>query len=266
MESSSLTATISPSSSRLLALPCEIRFEIYSYLFSRSGVISDNRPSPGSYNERATIYLRVCKKFHEELVVIIYRKIHVVWKLDFWVRFFDMIGPRNASLIKEIKIEYFCQREDRLPSCRGGLPPKDGKWDSLFARFKSANLNPKVVRASLVACPRGRSWILDPPRRSNRGRNDLPRDFTCHAFRDLEFLRHLSQFGRVPQFELYGDFNPTWAFYLKQRFGFIILQKKHPRRGHWVTWTLIKPDCVPSHIDMRHYAPSKSIKGSYYEI
>ncbi|RYO88771.1 hypothetical protein DL764_008688 [Monosporascus ibericus] len=261
MESSSLTATVLPSSSGLLALPCEIRLEIYSYLFSRSGVISDNRLSPNSYNERATIYLRVCKKFHEDIVTIIYRKIHVVWTLDFWVRFFDMIGPCNASLIKEIKIEYFCQREDRLHSCRGGLPPKDGKWDSLFARFKSANLNPKVVRASLLACPRGRDWLLDSPRRS-----DTPRGFTCHTSRDLEFLRHLSQFGRVQQFELYGDFNPTWAFYLKQRFGFVILQKKHPCRGHWVTWTLIKPDCVPPHIDMAEYTPSKSIKGFYHEI
>ncbi|RYP90810.1 hypothetical protein DL770_003071 [Monosporascus sp. CRB-9-2] len=262
MESSSSTAPTPPCSSRLLALPCEIRLEIYSYLFSRSCFISDNRLSPNSYNERATMYLRVCKKFHEEIASIIYRKIHVVWKLDFWVRFFDMIGPRNASLIKEIKIEYFCQREDRLHSCRGGLPPKDGKWDSLFARFKSANLNPKIVRANLLACPRGRDWLLDSRRRND----DPPRDFTCHAFRDLEFLRHLSQFGPVPQLELYGDFNPTWAFYLKQRFGFIILQKKHPRRGHWVTWTLIKPDCVSPHIDMGQYTPSKTIKGFYREI
>ncbi|RYP12942.1 hypothetical protein DL767_010968 [Monosporascus sp. MG133] len=261
MESSSLTATIPPYSSRLLALPCEIRLEIYSYLISCSGVISDNRLSLNSYNKRATIYLRVCKKFHEEIVSIIYGKIHIVWKLDFWVRFFDMIGSRNASLIKEINIEYFSLLEDRLHSCRGGLPPRDGEWGSLFARFKSANLNPKVVRANLQARPRGRDWLLGSPRRG-----DPPRDFTCHAFRDLGFLRNLSQFGPVPQFELYGDFNLIWAFYLKKRFCFIILQNKHPRRRHWVTWTLIKPDCVPPHMDMRQYTPSESIKGLYYEI
>jgi hypothetical protein len=104
----------SGSPSRFLALPVEIRLEIYqeilgarhpdtfaSYLNRRYENLPDTHPYPE--------ILRVCSQCHAEAVPILYG--NCIFEVDsepdlrhFFTRFLTTIGPRNASLIRQLYV------------------------------------------------------------------------------------------------------------------------------------------------------------------
>ncbi|KAI0010461.1 hypothetical protein F4779DRAFT_577638 [Xylariaceae sp. FL0662B] len=232
----------------LLSLPYEIKVEIYKYILypSESPTDDQNFDTTSPPASGVVDFLSVCRQIHDEATPLLYKKITISPPLNYWVNFFERIGPRNTGLIQNLTIQYALPKSDWLDSLSSTRTHAE-KWRRILGSLARQN-KVDTIRVEIAADERTYT------------RNEI--------YVDLTFLKHLSRLSNVREIELKGPFNPFWGLFLHQRLGFIV-QRYQP----WVTWCrrwvlshwmLIKPEQLDLD-DLRGFVKAKLIDGVYDE-
>ncbi|XXH01697.1 Altered inheritance of mitochondria protein 24, mitochondrial [Hypoxylon texense] len=206
-----------PTQLTLLTLPYEIRLQIYEYLlhdeYGPHCITADvpYRVNWSGYECNLLSLLLVCRQFHNEIAPLVYRRVRVGddgFEPSMWIDFFRMIGPTNASYIKDLVITYHCERDHSYFQTGYGfhhLSTSAELWRALLDTMYEAWVQPRRITLLVESCY------------SALGLMAFER---CNTWKDLDFLRSFTWlFGRVEEVTIGGDFNPLWVYALKARFG-----------------------------------------------
>ncbi|KAI1401771.1 hypothetical protein F4819DRAFT_486324 [Hypoxylon fuscum] len=271
-----------------LHLPFELRLEIYEYVFHPfiDGIHCLCMSYPESYQEDLQL-LFTCKQIHYETTEIVYKRLAIcVREIDpeKWMKFFYKIGPRNASLIKEIALTLQCHKEDW--GWKGAKPYHYGYnnnceiWWSIFDAMFYAGVKPMYFDINVSPCRTGHCieghdcrWSWDElPGVDRWSDNRLLKSKEpgygysyCTVHEDLYFIKYLSYcLENIQVIKFHGLFNNLWIHYLRQRHGFILQREDYLKCPGWFQdCMLTNPKFFDPATDAKGYYPSKSLSGVY---
>ncbi|KAI1452527.1 hypothetical protein F4805DRAFT_472341 [Annulohypoxylon moriforme] len=226
--------------SRFLALPYELRREIYElYLYSHlHGFIDDGTMVCPWDGWKSIKLLEVCKTIYEEASPIVYQEMSISCNLEQWRDFLTRIGPHNIAKLQRLTINYTCG-PDFMGHCYG-FPEKqeyEEVWADIIRLLKKplANANLKALNIYVTPCTGCNvdSYHIMPGNVK----------FTqCRVYKDLEFLKSLSGLCCVQKMSLGYLFDPLWGSALRRKLGFIALYNGrnvmlvNPEHKHLIDW------------------------------
>ncbi|KAI1373230.1 hypothetical protein F4677DRAFT_448559 [Hypoxylon crocopeplum] len=248
-----------------LSLPYDIRLHVYNLI-----ILGDWYGPPDEFTVYEEFvmqdhwiwdkfqFLHICKQIYDETSPILFRKWHIDNSLYSWIKFLRVIGPRNISHIRELLFSF---------ECRGNCHHRgvaSEEWIEYRRRvteileiFREArlDLNLKRLVVYMTKCS-GYTPISDGYISEEYARSCGIVVQPCQAYKDLTFLKSISEFRNTAEIEIYDHFDPLWGMILHQKLGFILKRQA-------MSITLVNPNHPNHAVDLRGYEPSKVLKGVY---